>query len=133
MKHLAASTSPLLAFATSALLPRAVTVVLPAMFSLSSDEAVDSSVVKEPIEEDRLSELAWEKMEEEVAELRLVVDDREEGRANGSDADAHEGEEADEEDAESLVLRGGEIIEPRRDGVGARVTVLPDEVEALSA
>lgn len=96
MKLLAASISPLLALATF----KAVTVVFPASFSFSAS----SLPVNEPIEEERLSELACEKIEHEVADPRLVVDDRDDGRAKGSDADADE-EEEDEQDEviESLV------------------------------
>lgn len=121
VNDLAASISPLLAFIT----PAAVTVVFPACSSFSS------SAVNEPIEEERLSELACEKMEHEVADPRLVVDDREEGRANGSDADEHDEEE---EVIESLVYRGGDVNLPSRDGVVALAMVLPpdEDVEAVS-
>lgn len=127
VKDLAASFSFWLALATLS----AVIVVL-----LSFSEAVVSSVVKEPMEEEQLSELACEKIEQEVAEFRLVVEDLDEGRANGSEADAQDGEDADDDaldPVDSLVASGGDANEPSKDGVGARVTVLPEEVEALSA
>lgn len=96
--------------------------------------SVDSSVVKEPMEEDWLSELACEKIEQEAAEFRLVVEDLDEGRANGSDAEVQDGDEADDDEPlESVVANGGDTSDPSRDGVGARVTVMPDEVDALSA
>lgn len=124
VKDLAASFSFWLALAK----PREVTVVLP-----SRSEAVTSSVLKEPMEEDRLSELACEKIEHEADEFRLVVDDLDDGLANGSVAAVHDGEEAEDDEPDSLAGSVGETKEPKRDGVGARVTVLPDEVDALSA
>lgn len=99
--------------------------------------AASSLLMNEPIDEERLSELACEKIEHEVADPRLVVDDLEEGLANGSEVEqleeAEEGEEAGGEAALSPIARGDGRA-PRREGVTPRVMVLPDDevVDALS-